>query len=81
MDQGREADRGDRSKLIEENQNLVVSVLGQVSSRLPRHVEREELIRAGMLGLVDAAGRFEPSRGVCCCATSPWPTRFRSCSS
>jgi len=61
MDQGREVDR---SELIEANQNLVVSVLGQVSSRLPRHVEREELIRAGMLGLVEAAGRFEPERGV-----------------
>ena len=64
MDQGRDTDRVDRSKLIEDNQNLVVSVLGQVSSRLPRHVEREELIRAGMLGLVEAAGRYEPDRGV-----------------
>lgn len=64
MEHGRTAEDIDRSRLIEANQALVVSVLGQVSSRLPRHVEREELIRAGMLGLVEAAGRFEPSRGV-----------------
>jgi RNA polymerase sigma factor for flagellar operon FliA len=64
MEDGRSFSQDDRSKLIEDHQSLVVSVLGQVSSRLPRHVEREELIRAGMLGLVEAAGRFDPERGV-----------------
>lgn len=64
MEQGRDTDRLNRSKLIEDNQSLVVSILGQVSTRLPRHVDREELIRAGMLGLVEAAGRYEAARGV-----------------
>ena len=30
----------------------------------PRHVDRDELARAGALGLVEAARRFDESRGV-----------------
>lgn len=30
----------------------------------PRHVDREELARAGALGLVEAARRYDPTRGV-----------------
>jgi RNA polymerase sigma factor for flagellar operon FliA len=32
--------------------------------KLPRHLELEELVSAGMLGLVDAAARFCPERNV-----------------
>jgi RNA polymerase sigma factor for flagellar operon FliA len=35
-----------------------------VSVRFPRHVDREELVRAGVLGLVQAAHRFDPTKGV-----------------
>jgi RNA polymerase sigma factor for flagellar operon FliA len=35
----------------------------QVAVHFPRHVDRDELARAGALGLVEAARRFDESRG------------------
>lgn len=49
---------------IEANVNLVNHVVFQVAVHFPRHVDREELARAGALGLVEAARRFDASRGV-----------------
>lgn len=50
--------------LIEKHLELVRSVVFQVAVNFPRHVDREELARAGALGLVEAARRYEPGRGV-----------------
>jgi RNA polymerase sigma factor for flagellar operon FliA len=49
---------------IENNLELVKHVVFQVAVHFPRHVEREELARAGALGLVEAAQRYDESRGV-----------------
>ncbi|NOX31621.1 MAG: FliA/WhiG family RNA polymerase sigma factor [Actinobacteria bacterium] len=49
---------------IENNLPLVKHVVFQVAVHFPRHVEREELARAGALGLVEAAQRYDESRGV-----------------
>ena len=54
----------DTSALIEANLPLVHHVVLQVAGHFPRHVDRQELARAGALGLVEAAQRFDPSRGV-----------------
>ncbi len=51
-------------RLVEENLELVNHVVFQVAVHFPRHVEREELARAGALGLVEAAMRFDESKGV-----------------
>ena len=50
-------------RLIEENVLLVDHITKRVAASFPRHVDREELARAGMLGLVEAAARFDPGRG------------------
>jgi len=52
------------ARLIEDALPLVKHVMFQVSMRFPQHVDREELIRAGVLGLVQAAHRFDPTKGV-----------------
>ncbi len=52
------------TSLIEEYLPLVNHVVFQVAVHFPRHVEREELARAGALGLVEAAKRYDESRGV-----------------
>jgi RNA polymerase sigma factor for flagellar operon FliA len=52
------------AKLIEDGLPLVKHVMYQVSVRFPRHVDREELVRAGVLGLVQAAHRYDPDKGV-----------------
>ena len=51
-------------ELIEEHLPLVKHIVFQVAVHFPRHVDREELARAGALGLVEAARRYDESRGV-----------------
>jgi RNA polymerase sigma factor for flagellar operon FliA len=53
-----------RAQLIEQHLPLVNHVVLQVAVRFPRYVDRNELARAGALGLVEAAQRFDDSRGV-----------------
>ncbi len=50
--------------LIEEHVPLVKHIVFQVAVHFPRHVEREELARAGALGLVEAGQRYSPERGI-----------------
>ena len=50
--------------LIEDHLDLVNHVVFQVAVHFPRHVDRDELARAGALGLVEAARRYEDARGV-----------------
>lgn len=49
---------------IELHLPLVKHVVFQVAVHFPRHVDREELARAGALGLVEASRRYDDSRGV-----------------
>lgn len=52
------------NELIEQHVTLVKHIVFQVAVHFPRHVEREELARAGALGLVEAAQRYSPDRGI-----------------
>jgi RNA polymerase sigma factor for flagellar operon FliA len=52
------------SALIAGHLPLVRHVVFQVAAHFPRHVDREELSRAGALGLVEAAHRYVEARGV-----------------
>ena len=49
--------------LVEDHLDLVDHIARRVTASFPRHVDREELVRAGTLGLVEAAARFDPTRG------------------
>src|SRR5947207_4419019 len=63
----RETSKGERrddAQLIEQHLPLVNHVVLQVAVHFPRYVARQELARAGALGLVEAARRFDESRGV-----------------
>jgi RNA polymerase sigma factor for flagellar operon FliA len=51
-------------RLIEAHLPLVRQVVFQVAANFPRHVDRDELATAGALGLVEAARRYDPERGV-----------------
>lgn len=50
--------------LIEKNLPLVKYVLGKLSKRLPRMVDRDDLFAAGSMGLLEAARKFDASRNV-----------------
>jgi RNA polymerase sigma factor for flagellar operon FliA len=43
---------------------IVHHVVAEVARRVPRHVERDDLMSAAMLGLVQAARAFDPDRGI-----------------
>lgn len=45
-----------------DHMHIVRSIARQIQKRLPQHVELEELISAGMLGLVDAFSKFDSER-------------------
>jgi RNA polymerase sigma factor for flagellar operon FliA len=54
----------DRDTLITECLPLVKFIAHRISSRLPAHVEVDDLIHSGILGLIDAVKKFEPDRNV-----------------
>ena len=53
-----------RDALIEDNIGLVVHIAHRIAGRMPNERDRDELIGAGMIGLVEAATRFDPERGM-----------------
>lgn len=50
--------------LIQEHLWLVDRILSRTAASFPAHVERSDLWSAGVLGLVEAAQRFDPDKGV-----------------
>ncbi|MGI8792285.1 MAG: sigma-70 family RNA polymerase sigma factor [Acidimicrobiales bacterium] len=54
----------DRDALITDQLGLVGAISRQLAGNFPRHVDREELILAGQIGLVEAADRYDPSLGI-----------------
>lgn len=57
-------DEVEHAQLIEKHLPLVNHVVLQVAVRFPKYVDRQELARAGALGLVEAARRYDSTRGV-----------------
>jgi RNA polymerase sigma factor for flagellar operon FliA len=64
VEHGRSGTATDRVAQIEQYLPLVRHIVFQVAVHFPRHVDREELARAGTLGLVEAAQRYDEARGV-----------------
>lgn len=54
----------DRDRLVQETLPLVARVASAIGSRLPHSVERSDLTQAGVLGLLDAAEKFDQAKGV-----------------
>lgn len=53
-----------REKLLMEYLPLVKYIAGHMAIGLPRSVEIDDLISAGVVGLIEALNNFDPSRGV-----------------
>lgn len=56
--------RDDRVEKIEAYAPLVKRIALHLKSRLPAHVELDDLIQNGMLGLLDAIARYDESQGA-----------------
>ncbi|HHT46366.1 MAG TPA: FliA/WhiG family RNA polymerase sigma factor [Firmicutes bacterium] len=50
-----------RDALIREHLPLVKKIAGRLSIGLPSHVEEEELVASGVVGLLEALERYDPS--------------------
>jgi RNA polymerase sigma factor for flagellar operon FliA len=51
-----------RTDLVSQMAPLVHRIAGRVARGLPQHVRTGDLVSAGMVGLLEAAQRFEPAR-------------------
>jgi RNA polymerase sigma factor for flagellar operon FliA len=57
-------DPKERDALVMAHVDLVRSMASRLGRRLPSQVELSELVSVGVLGLIEAANRYQPSLGV-----------------
>ncbi|HZU53831.1 MAG TPA: sigma-70 family RNA polymerase sigma factor, partial [Holophagaceae bacterium] len=62
--QQRAEDRFEQDQLVQDHLRLVQMVARRMASRLPAHVELDDLVHFGVLGLLDAAKKYQPDREV-----------------
>jgi RNA polymerase sigma factor for flagellar operon FliA len=60
----RAVDSAAREKFLESHIDLVRYLALRISTRLPSSVEVDDLVHDGILGLLDAAEKYDPVRGV-----------------
>jgi RNA polymerase sigma factor for flagellar operon FliA len=54
----------EKSHLLKQHQPMVRRIALQMIARLPANVELDDLIQAGMLGLLDASSRYQDNKGA-----------------
>lgn len=54
----------EKSHLLEQHQPLVRRIALQMIAKLPASVELDDLIQAGMIGLLDASSRYQDNKGA-----------------
>jgi len=59
-----EVGRENSDQLIEQHATLVKRIAHYMSGKLPSSVQVEDLIQAGMIGLIEAARNYDPSQGA-----------------
>lgn len=59
-----EANLPERDRLVVAHVGLVKALAQRLARRLPSQVEVADLVSIGVLGLVEAAGRYKPATGV-----------------
>lgn len=63
---GADGDRclAERDELIMKHMSLVRYLVGRITPQLPPHLDQQDLLSAAVIGLINAADRYDPSRGV-----------------
>jgi len=54
----------ERERLLQENLPEVRYIARRIHDRLPSHVPFDDLVHAGIIGLIDAVDKFDPARNV-----------------
>ena len=57
-------DRQEHESLIIDHIDLVKRIAYHLTVRLPAHTEIDDLVQSGMIGLLEAANNYDPSRGA-----------------
>src|SRR5271170_6201153 len=55
--------RADREETIRGLLHLVREIAGRLAARLPSHIAKDDLISAGVAGLIDAVDRYDAGKG------------------
>lgn len=55
---------GSRQLVIQNYFTLVQAIAGKIKRRLPAHVDVEDLVQTGMIGLLEASSRYDATRMV-----------------
>jgi DNA-directed RNA polymerase specialized sigma subunit len=58
------AAQSERDKAVMEHSDLVRYIAFRLISRLPDHIAVEDLMSAGVLGLIDAIEKYDSSQGI-----------------
>ncbi len=56
--------QSDRERIVLEHSNLVKYIALRLVSRLPDHIAVEDLMSAGILGLIDAIEKYDSTQGI-----------------
>ena len=48
----------------EAGEKMIGYVVSRIAARLPSHIDAEDLRSVGVIGLLDAANKFDPERGI-----------------
>jgi RNA polymerase sigma factor for flagellar operon FliA len=54
----------EKTQYVERYSPLIRYLADRLATRLPGHIVKDDLVSAGVLGLIDAVDRFEPERGI-----------------
>jgi RNA polymerase sigma factor for flagellar operon FliA len=54
----------EKSQYVEQYSSLIKYLADRLAARLPDHVNKDDLISSGVLGLIDAVDKFDPSRAI-----------------
>ncbi len=57
-------DPAERERLLQENLPEVRYIARRIHDRIPSHVPFDDLVHAGILGLIDAVDKYDPKRNV-----------------
>lgn len=61
---GSRISESEREYYVTEYAPLIKTVAGRLAMRLPSHVDQNDLLSAGIMGLLDAIEKFDPEKGV-----------------
>lgn len=62
--QNTESNGNDRERLVTEYAPLVKTIAGRLAIKLPKHISLDDLLSAGIMGLLDAIEKFNAEKGV-----------------